>query len=102
MERIVSEGTLKPSDLIPAFEGALRSLNAIRAGQIEGDYAEVFAALSWGNTEVVDDTDLREDATYLITALEDAINDELPSNYFFGTLEGDGACFGVWATDSPE
>lgn len=102
MERIVSEGTLKASDLIPAFEGALRSLDPVRADTIEGDYTEVFAALAWGNREAVDRTDLREDAGFLVDELIDALNDALPGDYFFGTAEGDGALFGIWSVDSPE
>jgi hypothetical protein len=99
MERIVSQDTLKQSDLIAAFEGTLRALNAKRANAVEDTNWEVFVAIEEGNTERVDYTDLRESGGYTIEELTDAINDELPGNFFFGAHEGDPALYGVWAAE---
>lgn len=82
---VISSGTLRPQDLIPAFIATLEALDPQFAGlaalheQLKGD-------MDWDS----------EDTADLIADLMDGIHDALPEGWAFGTVEGDGACFHIW------
>jgi hypothetical protein len=86
---VISEGTLRPQDVIPAMMGLLERLDAGRAERLRGEYDIDFE----DSLEGVDEEVLSE----LWTELDTAINDELPEGFHFGASDGDGACFGVWS-----
>jgi len=69
----VSTGTLRPQDLLPAFESAYEMVNPT------GKLAAFF-----------------EDIDEHLTLLEDEINNYCPPFVYFGAHEGDGADFGFW------
>jgi len=77
---VVSEGSLHPEDLIPKFTHVL------------GDIApSALAKLGpWPASP-----ERQEYTVELIDMLDDAA----PQGYYFGTHEGDGACFGFWKAD---
>ena len=89
----VSEGTLLATDLAPAFLSLLEDVdpNIIgtpRHDAFVKDVARIVATDGeWdGEGEV-------------IASLDDHINAALPEGLRFGTIEGDGACWGVFEYD---
>lgn len=85
----LSEGTLRPEDLIPKF------LNALT--EIDPDAAVWFSAhYSWDDEDNEDDEVLSE----ALDKLYDLLNDVAPEGAYFGSHEGDGACFGFWDLSS--
>jgi hypothetical protein len=84
----ISEGTLRPEDLIPAFLYELERLRLTKA-----ERATVREVNALVNDQGYDGTlGLMEMCEDLTTILENHV----PDYCYFGTLEGDGACFGVW------
>lgn len=88
----ISSGTMRPQDLIPAFLRALHSVDPDTATKIwnNPDYAAVF---DWIED---DETEMPEDADFLLDALFDNLNLYCPAYCTFGAHEGDGADYGVW------
>lgn len=82
---VISEGTLRNEDLIPAFTAALVEYNHPDAAQHQHD------AEHCGVEGLTD-----ADATEWIGELADALQECAPPYCYFGTAEGDGACFGFW------
>lgn len=93
-DKVVSDGTLKPEDLIPKFLNALKHNETAHAKFLK-DNPEILEIQSWGD---VDD----ETKSMLVDELTDALNDIAPDGYFFGASDGDGACFGFWQVDPDE
>ena len=93
-DKVVSDGTLKPEDLIPKFLNALKHDETAHAKFLK-DNPEILEIQSWDD---VDD----ETKSMLVDELTDALNDIAPDGYFFGASDGDGACFGFWAVDPDE
>ncbi|MBR4407410.1 MAG: hypothetical protein IKT27_03755 [Clostridia bacterium] len=87
-DKVVSDGTLKPEDLIPKFLNALKHDETAHSKFLK-DYPEILEIQSWDD---VDD----ETKSMLVDELTDALNGIAPDGYFFGASEGDGACFGFW------
>ena len=89
----VSADTLRPDDLARA---AARVLQSSEPHAYIG--ADLLAAL--------DDAERRGDAEGVLMVADDAfraLETFAPAGTFFGTLEGDGACFGFWgACDASE
>lgn len=95
----ISNGTLNPEDLIPSYLWELERLRLNReerafvrkirkASEQEGYYD--------GNGED-GSADLVED----LATLSDIMDNHVPPYAYFGSIEGDGACIGVWpALDS--
>ena len=84
----VSEGTLRPEDLIPAFADALESL-AKQAGNMTPELLALIEDARQPDCWPSDDPSL-------IFELEDALQEYAPPLFYFGAHEGDGACFGFW------
>ena len=40
-----------------------------------------------------------EDASILVNQMQDALDTFSPEGYYFGTIEGDGSCFGWWPVE---
>ena len=93
-DKVVSDGTLKPEDLIPKFLNALKHDETAYSKFLK-DNPEILEIQSWDD---VDD----ETKSMLVDELTDALNDIAPDGYFFGASDGDGACFGFWAVDPDE
>lgn len=93
-DKVVSDGTLKPEDLIPKFLNALKHDEAAHSKFLK-DNPEILEIQSWDD---VDD----ETKSMLVDELTDALNDIAPDGYFFGASDGDGACFGFWKVDPDE
>ena len=56
------------------------------------EYDSAFEAYYWGALQVVDE----EQASYLLDDAFDILGSLSPEGYYFGSHEGDGACFGWW------
>lgn len=93
-DKVVSDGTLKPEDLIPKFLNALKHDETAHSKFLK-DNPEILEIQSWDD---VDD----ETKSMLVDELTDALNDIAPDGYFFGASDGDGACFGFWKVDPDE
>jgi hypothetical protein len=100
---VVSEATLRSQDLLPKFLDALRVVapEAYRQLTVPGcgfpavpDHAlEDEDAEWWGS----------EDCAWLLNeTLFDALNEHAPEGYYFGSHEGDGACFGFWPIEEED
>ena len=79
----VVSGTLRPRDLIEAFADELASLDS--AGKYRNLVAEARAL----------DPD-SDDATEVLSELEQSLGELSPPYVFFGAHPGDGADFGYW------
>lgn len=86
----VSEGTLREEDLIPAFLDLLSQLDADAYQRLRDEYAQVTLDLDNGCYE------WSEDASFLLDELFNKLDALAPSGYYFGALDGDGACFGFY------
>lgn len=89
----VSEGTLKTKDLINAFEGfILQNVNGkapVALGlRLDPRFPYREAPDEWFDSE--------DASWYVNEELYDYLNSIAPEGCYFGTLEGDGACFGFW------
>lgn len=87
----VSSATLRPEDLIPAYLSALEDVRLSREDRIQ---AATIARDSErdGYYDGEGENDPDEDTN----ALADILDAHCPPYTYFGSLEGDGACFGVW------
>ena len=92
---IVSEGTLRAQDLIPAFLTALRDRDSAVYAQIMVNRAIPAHALE------DDDADWwqSDDAHFLLDELFDALNETAEEGEYFGAHEGDGCLFGFWSVE---
>lgn len=86
----ISHGTLRTVDLLDAFASELDMLESGR-----GDVAEARAVLTLHNAGWLQIADSGE-ASELVQALQDALDEFAPSYCYFGTTEGDGSDFGFW------
>jgi hypothetical protein len=85
----ISEGTLRPEDLIPAYLDALSSLRLSKADRARL-ILERRAFQSWQNGDhAYDDAAFVDELTMML-------ENYCPDYAYFGSLEGEGACFGVW------
>ena len=85
----VSEGTLRTDDLVDAFESTLRMYAPEALAQIEAEHGDAgFSA----DGEIED----KDAADAYLSALTEALEMLAPSYAYFGTTDGDGACFGFW------
>lgn len=98
--KTVSIGTLHRHDLIPAFLNELRLRDDVAYAQF------VAAPFSTPPAYALEDRDSEwwdsDEAVYVLDDLVALLDDAAPEGYYFGTIEGDGACFGFWPIDDTE
>jgi hypothetical protein len=86
----ISEGTMRPEDLIPTFASELDRIRD--SGQYAGLVQEAY--------EAVNDNDCdSEDAGFILDDLLEALNEYAPPMAYFGAHEGDGASYGFWISN---
>lgn len=92
---IISNGTMRPADLIPTFASTARWMLCNVPHPIE--FMERGSAIRdlVIEAESLDDFD-NENAYWILDDLFDALDDLAPEGFYFGALEGDGACYGYW------
>ena len=78
----VISGTLRPQDLLPAFDAELTRLG----GSMDSTVIPAAA--------LADDSH-----TYWLELYEDALNDYAPDGYYFGGHPDDGSDFGFWQVE---
>lgn len=90
----ISHGTLRPADLLGAFAYELRQLDRHlpMVSPLVAE-AEAVATLADAGWSTIYDS---EEASELVTALQDALNERAPPYCYFGNTEGDGSDFGFW------
>ena len=87
---IVSEGTLRPEDLLESFGSFLKKASPEA-------YLQVLEAFVEETLRLEDD----ETRASLIERFDNALNYIAPAGTYFGAHEGDGACFGFWQATDP-
>ena len=87
---IVSEGTLRPEDLLESFGSFLKEASPEA-------YLQVLEAFVEETLRIEGD----EARVSLIERFDDALNYIAPAGTYFGAHEGDGACFGFWQATDP-
>jgi hypothetical protein len=93
---IISERTLRSEDLIEAFSEELHRLAPFNYKAIRSDGAAWIMNERLG----IDTDEHHEDGSYIVNELIDALNDIASKhNAWFGTIEGDGACFAFQSYD---
>lgn len=100
----ISEGTLRDEDLVASFSWELR--HYMKRLRLTREQRKRFAALL-RDCDKCDFEDHDEGSNDFIanciSELQDALDELAPPYSYFGTLEGDGACFGFWpVTDHDE
>lgn len=91
---IVSCDTLRTEDLLVRFWQAAEQVLAVKDLQFE---PELFAALERLAGEDSSESDWDEDeARQSVDDLADVLREHAPAGFYFGSQEGDGACFGFW------
>ena len=105
---IVSEDTLKKDALLCNFYDVLANFNLDKELRLRvenlfiGDPSSI--NLNWGTCKMKRDPQvvysiggsIREKAVYLLEDIFDYFNVIAPEGFYFGTSEGDGACFGFF------
>lgn len=103
---IISIDTLRRQDLIPAFIDALDrycgNIGKAKAQQIMSPGAGFSAFPLYAREDEDSEWWDSEDSMYLLEELFDALEECAPEGTYFGTSEGDGACFGFWAIEDVE
>ena len=93
----VSTATLRSQDLLPKFLDALRVLAPEAHQQLTMPGAGFSAVPSHALEDEDDEWWDSEDCAWLLNEiLFDALNEHAPEGHYFGSHEGDGACFGFW------
>ena len=94
---IVSEGTLRPEDLIPAFLHALEArLDEVEVRGHDTAHMRRYIREIEERIETVPGYYETDDANWDLAGLFDALNDYAPEGMRFGAHEGDGALYGFW------
>lgn len=109
---VVIEGTGRTDDLLDAFSEKLYELDPSRTLELRQQYVEVYDWLKMerklhpeGRLDSFGDAppSIDEKASYLVhEVLYDALNERAPEGFYFGTLEGDGSCYGFWKGEDDE
>ena len=95
---IISERTLRPQDLIPAFLEVLEQVAPKVHLQLTLDYEDWFFKYEKTDCDWEDEFFLDE-AEFLLSDLFEELNEAAPENYYFGSAEDDGACFGFFRVE---
>lgn len=89
---LVSNATLHPDNLLENFADALeRCIKALPGNEYEGEYTKLIAEAR--DLIGTDEGDLKSE---VIDELHDSLDGFSTPYCYFGTLEGDAACFGWW------
>jgi len=91
---IVSSGTLLNRDLVPSFIDYLGLVDPELAAARKREYESLVH-----DPYDADYGEQAEQVTELLVQVMDDIDAALPADCYFGSAEGDGACFGVWPVD---
>lgn len=83
---IVSEGTLRPQDLINSLFKVLYQTNTNFAQDFYNTWEDIFTE-DWDNADP-------DDVNQMLTELFDAMDAIAPVGYSFQATDDDGACFG--------
>ena len=96
---IASVDTLKTEDLLLKFWGVAEDL-AARSNRPHLFNADTLANLQRlvGEDSNADDWN-DDDAAHTLDDLAEALNDAAPAGFYFGSQDGDGACFGFWLSE---
>ncbi|MDH2296048.1 hypothetical protein [Cobetia sp. 1AS1] len=92
----ISQGTLRPQDLIPTFLDALAKYDSAAHEQL---VAQPHPPIPAYVQDEGDDSEWwdSEEAAFLQEELINALENAAPDGTYFGTHEGDGADFGFWS-----
>lgn len=97
---IVSEGTLRNEDLIPAFIRALEErLDEAEAQGYSTAHMRRYIREIEERIETIPDYYETADASWDLAGLYDALADYAPEGMYFGAHEGDGALYGFWPVE---
>ena len=93
----VSSGTLRTEDLLHAFSSEL----SYQLGRQSTRFPRKdMRRMIRDANQMVEPGDWDSDtASDLVAELQDALNEFAPPYGYFGTADGDGACFGFWIGD---
>lgn len=81
---VISEGTLRCEDIIDSMLSALKGLDSPEAKAVVERYEH--------DLETIHEEHLAE----MRSELEDEMFEFIPPYTYFGSIDGDGACIGVW------
>jgi hypothetical protein len=95
----ISEGTLRPQDLIPKFLDALNDLHPEAYMQCQIPGCGFPMVPSYALEDSGDEWWASEDAQWALECLFEALDLCAPENHYFGAHPGDGADFGFWPTE---
>ncbi|MEF8982697.1 hypothetical protein, partial [Thiohalorhabdus sp.] len=97
---MISEGTLRPQDLIPTFLDVLRKHDPRQRRAEQADTSEGFVAATPIPYEAWEDEDHgwweSEEASEFLSEVMDNLDELCPPFVHFGTTGGDGALYGLW------
>lgn len=97
---VASCDTLRPEDLLPKFWSVAEVL-ALAANKPEALSPATLASLAKLVGEDSREADWNDDeAAQTLEELTDALQELAPVGFYFGSHEGDGACFGFWLDES--
>lgn len=89
---VVSDGTMRPEDLIPKFLNVLKVYGR-----------DVYDKYVGENPEVLDLSGMDDETMgWVVDELFDKLNEIAPEGYSFESQDGDGACYGFWSVDADE
>jgi len=86
----VSEGTLRPEDLVKSFASEYE-----RLGGIQSNIRHFNNVIDGNNLSASHE----EELSWALEDLFDLLNKLAPEGCYFGAHEGDGALFGFWKTE---
>lgn len=100
---IVSEGTLRLEDLVPAFIRALEErLDEADAQGHNTAHMRRYIREIEERIETIPDYYETDDANWDLAGLYDTLNDCAPEGMYFGAHEGDGALYGFWPIEEDD
>lgn len=89
---VVSDGTMRPEDIIPKFLNVLKVYGR-----------DVYDKYVGENPEVLDLSGMDDETMgWVVDELFDKLNEIAPEGYSFGSQDGDGVCYGFWSVDADE
>lgn len=97
---IVSENTLRLQDLMPAFLDTLQELAPAHYAQLTTLPFGFIPAHAMEDDD--DDWWASEEAQWRFEKLFDLLDEYAPEGTYFGSHEGNGACFGFWTHEEEE